>query len=59
VHVAKAGNEAVFFLNCPDGPVALRENYGFKRAEIGAIERELDPIAGALCAQWENIHGQP
>jgi Domain of unknown function (DUF4160) len=59
VHVAKAGNEAIFVLNCPDGPVSLRENYGFKRAHIKAIARELDAHVGVLCTQWELIHGQP
>jgi hypothetical protein len=47
VHVAKAGDEAIFFLNCPSGPVSLRENYGMSRAQIGAIERELSPIVSA------------
>jgi hypothetical protein len=31
VHVFSGGNEAIFNLNCPTGPVALRENYGFSR----------------------------
>ena len=59
VHVVKAGDEAVFTLNCPGGPVSLRENYGFTAAQLGAIERELSPIVNALCARWEQIHGQP
>jgi hypothetical protein len=59
VHVAKAGDEAIFFLNCPDGPVALRENYGMSRAQIGSVERALNPIVGSLCEKWESIHGQP
>ncbi len=29
VHVISAEHEAVFNLNCPDGPPSLRENYGF------------------------------
>jgi hypothetical protein len=29
VHVIGPGHEAVFELNCPGGPVILRENYGF------------------------------
>jgi hypothetical protein len=59
VHVVKAGNEAIFVLNCPDGPLAVRETYGFKSAEIGAIENELNPIVRTLCVRWELIHGQP
>jgi hypothetical protein len=57
VHIEKAENEAIFFLNCPSGPVALRENYGFKRAHVTAMEAELNPIVRALCANWEAIHG--
>jgi len=28
-HVIGPGSEAVFHLNCPGGPVSLRESYGF------------------------------
>jgi hypothetical protein len=55
VHVAKAGNEAVFVLNCPGGPVSLRESYGFKPAQLNAIERQLNALTTALCAKWEAI----
>jgi hypothetical protein len=34
VHAIGRGGEAVFNLNCPAGPVELRENYGFSRREI-------------------------
>ena len=59
VHVVKAGNEAIFILHFPNGPVALRENYGFKLGEVNAIERELNTIVEALCTEWELIHGEP
>ena len=29
VHVIGPEHEALFYLNCPEGPVSLRENYGF------------------------------
>ncbi len=38
VHVIGRGCEAVFNLNCPAGPVELRENYGFSRREFVRIE---------------------
>jgi hypothetical protein len=57
VHVIGAECEAVFELNCPDGPVMLRENYGFSRAEIGQIRRELARRIGELCRRWSEIHG--
>jgi len=59
VHVVKAENEAIFFLNCPSGPVSLRETIGFRASQLAAIERELNPLAPRLCAEWETIHGEP
>ena len=35
VHVIGSGNEAVFNLGCPLGPVHLRENYGFSSSSLG------------------------
>lgn len=57
VHVIGSGHEAVFKLNCSDGPVALRENYGFSRADVARIQRELQQNVAALCRAWEGIHG--
>jgi hypothetical protein len=57
VHVIERGYEAVFNLNCPAGPVALRENYGFSRREISHIESVLTEHLGELCRTWEQIHG--
>ena len=37
VHVIGADGEAVFILHCPDGPPTLRESFGFKRSDFGAI----------------------
>jgi hypothetical protein len=58
VHVFGGGNEAVFNLNCPSGPVALRENYGFSRRAIARIRRALDGAVATLCQEWRRIHGQ-
>ena len=38
VHVIGRGCEAVFDLRCPCGPPALRENYGFGKAEITRVK---------------------
>ncbi len=57
VHVIGKGYEAVFKLNCPEGPVALRENYGFSRRDAGRIERGLGRNLARLCEAWEEIHG--
>ena len=57
VHVIGRGCEALFDLNCPGGPVELRENYGFSRRDIAMIENELAKALDALCQAWEQIHG--
>jgi hypothetical protein len=56
VHVIGRGCEAVFNLNCAAGPVQLRENYGFSRAEISRIAKSLGKHLVALCRAWEKIH---
>ena len=58
VHVFGGGNEAVFNLNCPGGPVQLRENYGFSRREFARIRDSLDDAVPMLCEEWRRIHGQ-
>jgi hypothetical protein len=57
VHVVGAGREALFNLNCPDGPVELRENYRFSRRKISRIESKLLENLNELCRAWEEIHG--
>ena len=56
VHVLGDGHEAVFFLNCMEGPASLRENYGFSRRVVARILRELEHHTAELCAAWEEIH---
>jgi len=57
VHVIGRGCEAVFNLNCPAGPVELRENYGFLRRETTHMLRGLNDHLNELCRAWEQIHG--
>ena len=57
VHVIGRGHEALFQLNCPAGPVELRENYRFSRREISKIETGLTEHVDELCRAWEEIHG--
>lgn len=56
VHIIGRGDEAVFNLNCPAGPVELRENYGFPQREITKIETVLGKHVEQLCRAWEEIH---
>ena len=57
VHVLGRGGEAVFELRCPEGPVRLREVYGFSRTDVGRIEAALVAELPALCRAWRKIHG--
>ena len=57
VHVMGRGCEAVFDLNCPAGPVALRENYTFSRREVGQVQKGLGGYVTMLCEAWERFHG--
>lgn len=56
VHIIGAATEAVFVLHCSKGPPELRENYGFKKSEIGAIVEALAGALTALCNEWSRIH---
>ena len=57
VHVIGRGGEAVFDLNCPAGPVGLRENYGFPSRKLSYIQGALTANLKHLCQAWEHIHG--
>ncbi len=57
VHVIGPDAEAVFILHCPEGPPELREIFGFKRGDLGAIVDALAAALPALCQQWSRIHG--
>jgi hypothetical protein len=57
VHVIGKGYEAVFKLNCPKGPPALRENYGIPASELARIKAALEEKTALLCAEWRRIHG--
>jgi hypothetical protein len=57
VHVIGGGCEAVFKLNCPDGPPELRENYGFSKPELSRIGSTLAGRLALLCLEWGKIHG--
>ncbi|WP_415199387.1 DUF4160 domain-containing protein [Silvibacterium sp.] len=58
VHVIGRGHEAIFELNCPDGPASLRENFGFAQYELGTIQKALGEHRSQLCLAWKEIHGQ-
>ena len=57
-HAVK-GDEARarFLLNCPDGPVRLIDNDGFKLAEINEIGAGVAGSLDRFCAKWRELHG--
>lgn len=57
VHVIGPTGEAVFILNCPNGPTALRESYGFTGRALRTIAAALNEAVQRLCKVWESIHG--
>lgn len=56
VHVLGAGGEAVFKLNCPDGPVELREVLGHDKKTVVRAEAALNEVLSSLCRKWREIH---
>jgi hypothetical protein len=59
VHVIGPGVASVWNLHCPDGPLDLRENYGFSRPAIARVKTALSSRLAALCEEWRKIHGTP
>ena len=57
VHVIDADKEAVFILNCPEGPVELRENYEFSLSAVNRLAKFLFENMAVACAAWRAIHG--
>jgi L-ascorbate metabolism protein UlaG (beta-lactamase superfamily) len=57
VHVVGGGGQAVFLLNCPGGPVALRGTTGHSTAALNGIEAALSGAVKALRGEWERLHG--
>jgi len=51
--------EAVFKLDCPEGPTELRENYNFPAKELSKIKAALTERTAHLCAGWSRIHESP
>jgi hypothetical protein len=57
VHIAGAENKAIFYLNCPIGPVSLRENNGFTHRQLNRVADALNRHMAELCTAWKDVHG--
>lgn len=56
VHVIGPEQEAVFALNCPAGPVTVRENYSCSQRELSQIAENLLKNLLGLCEAWRRMH---
>ncbi|HTR05780.1 MAG TPA: DUF4160 domain-containing protein [Paraburkholderia sp.] len=57
VHVSSPRGSCVFKLNCPDGPLELRELYELAEQQVVRLARALEPEISLLCRAWWRIHG--
>ncbi|WP_371867741.1 DUF4160 domain-containing protein [Duganella guangzhouensis] len=57
IHLLGLGNKAVIDLHCPDGPLSLRENYGFSSNELRRLLQAIADCVPMLCEEWRAIHG--
>ena len=57
VHVIGHGCEAVFRIDCREGRISLRENYGFGRSDVTRIDNELKHHRDRISREWEKVHG--
>ena len=57
IHLIGHGCEAVFNLQCPHGPLALRVNCGFSRRDLNRVIDKLTDQLAVFCYEWRQIHG--
>ncbi len=53
VHAVKPDREAVFFLNCPDGPPELRENEGLTASQLRNVAAAIAEQLEQCCEKME------
>jgi Domain of unknown function (DUF4160) len=56
VHVKNNGGEAIFYLNCSQGPPTLRKNFGFGVSELTRIRRLIQENVDLLYKAWKELH---
>jgi len=57
VHAFGPSQEAVFILNCPDGPLRLRGSLGFSVRALNRLEVELQRGTRRTLRGWSRLHG--
>ncbi len=56
VHAIGTDREAVFELNCPEGPVELRESYRITPRQLRRLAEQITAALRLMCEAWERIH---
>ncbi|HEY4299011.1 MAG TPA: DUF4160 domain-containing protein [Paraburkholderia sp.] len=56
VHVLGPDGEIIFILNCPEGPVTLREVRGYSEREARRLAKGVNDMVPFLCSAWKGIH---
>ena len=56
VHVLGADGELISILNCPKGPVELREVRGYSEREARRLAKRINELVPFLCSAWKGIH---
>jgi hypothetical protein len=57
IHFIGPENEAVFVLNCPDGPPNLRESYNASTSLLNDAAGVIMEHLADFCDRWAAIHG--
>jgi hypothetical protein len=58
VHAIRRGGAwARLALNCPDGPVTLIDQSGFRIAEVIEIGDAVAADIASICRRWRELHG--
>lgn len=55
--IGRGGERAKYVLNCPDGPVELIEQRGFKVGTVIACGQAIAAQLHEICKQWSLFHG--
>ena len=55
--VRRDGARAKFELNCPEGPIVMVEQAGFRAVDIAEVGAVIAEALTAVCEQWRVHHG--
>jgi len=55
--IRRDGAWARLALNCPDGPVTLIDQSGFRLADMTVVGKVVAADLASICEQWKAVHG--